>query len=402
MTSIRNLVSLVAVLAFALLGIANVSAFATITDVQVSGIHAYSAGTTVATFAGDTIPVLVVFNADSNASDVRVKAWISGESAYSVASDRFDVIAGNVYSKLIAVKAPTNIDPEEAFKLEVSIESRNDGVGAETTVDLTAQRESYVVEILDVNMDSKVTAGKSLALDIVLKNRGRHMAEDTFVAVTIPALGVQQKAYFGDLSAVDQADPDKEDAVERRMYVSVPSDAPAGVYAVQIDAYNADSTATVSRKLAVSSESSESTVISASTASTFAVGEKGKYSVTVVNAGDKIGIYQLGFETTSGLSLSADEPVFAIPAGSSKTVTFEASATKAGTYNFAAVVGSNGNVVQRQEFSATVEGSSSVAGNATLLVTIVLAIVFVVLLVVLIVLLTKKPQKSEEFGESYY
>jgi preprotein translocase subunit SecG len=33
---------------------------------------------------------------------------------------------------------------------------------------------------------------------------------------------------------------------------------------------------------------------------------------------------------------------------------------------------------------------------------IVLAIIFIVLLVVLIVLMGKKPQKSEEFGESYY
>jgi len=401
MTHIKNLVSLVAVLAFALFTIANVSALATITDVQVNGVHALNAGTTVATFSGNTLPVLVVFAADGNASDVRVKAWISGDSAYSVSSDRFDVIAGGVYSQLISVKVPSNIDPTEAFKLEVSIEGESEGIITSAAVSLAAQRESYVVEILDVNMGTQVTAGKTMPVDIVLKNRGLHFATDTFVAVTIPALGVQQKAYFGDLSPVDQADPNKEDAVEGKMLVNIPSDAPAGVYAVQIDAYNADSTDTVSRKIAVAGESSESTVISTSTASNFAVGESGKYSLTVINAGDKIGIYQLGFETASGLSLTADEPAFAIPAGSSKTVTFEASATKAGTYNFAAVVSSNGNVVQRQEYSATVEGSSF-AGNATLLVTIVLAIVFVVLLVVLIVLLTKKPQKSEEFGESYY
>jgi hypothetical protein len=397
------LVSLVVVLAVAVLAVANVSAFATITDVQVNGIHALGAGTTVATFAGDTVPVLVVFTANADASDVRVKAWVSGESAYSVASERFDVIAGNVYSRLVSVRIPSNIDPQESFRLEVSIESRNDGVGTQVSIDLSAQRESYEVEVLDVNMDSRVTAGKSLPLDIVLKNRGRHLAEDTFVSVTIPALGIQQRSYFGDLSAVDQEDPDKEDAAERRMYINIPSDAPAGVYAVQIEAYNADSKSTVSRKLAVYGESSESSVITSSTAQTFGVGENGEYSITVVNAGERIGIYQLGFETTGGLSVTADEPVFAIPAGSSKTVTFEASAPRAGNYNFVAVVGSNGNVVKSQEYRANVEGSNTnVAGNATLLVTIVLAIVFVVLLVVLIVLLTKKPQKSEEYGESYY
>jgi uncharacterized membrane protein len=401
MTSMKNLVSLVAVLAFALFSIANVSAFATITDVQVNGVHALSAGTTMATFAGDTIPVFVVFTADTNASDVRVKAWLSGESAYSVSSDRFDVIAGNTYSKLMAVQAPSKIDPQESFHLEVSIESRSDGVSAEASVNLMAERPSYAVQLLDVNMDSKVTAGDSLGLDIVLKNVGRQLAEDTFVTVTIPALGVQQRAYFGDLSSVDQSNPDKEDAVERRMTVSIPSDAPAGVYAVQVEASNSDSDTVASRKVAIVGASDNTAVIPGSTTSSFAVGEEGKYSITVINAGNKIGIYELGFETVSGLTLTADEPVFAVPAGSSKTVTFEASATKAGSYNFAAVVSSNGNVVQRETYSAAVEGSSF-AGNATLLVTIVLAIVFVVLLVVLIVLLTKKPQKSEEFGESYY
>jgi preprotein translocase subunit SecG len=41
------------------------------------------------------------------------------------------------------------------------------------------------------------------------------------------------------------------------------------------------------------------------------------------------------------------------------------------------------------------------AGNVAVL-TLVLAIIFVVLLVVLIVLLTRKPEKVEEFEESYY
>ena len=35
-------------------------------------------------------------------------------------------------------------------------------------------------------------------------------------------------------------------------------------------------------------------------------------------------------------------------------------------------------------------------------VCIILAIIFVVLLIVLIVLLTRKPEKAEEFEESYY
>jgi uncharacterized membrane protein len=250
-------------------------------------------------------------------------------------------------------------------------------------------------------MDSNVQAGNTLGLDIVIKNNGIHLAEDSFVEVTIPALNVDQRAYFGDLSAVDQSNPDMTDSVERRMLVSIPSNAPAGVYPVQITAFNADSTTSATKKVAISGAGASSMVVAPATSKTFDVSSKGTYSVTVVNSGDKVGIYSLTFQTPSGLTVNSDEPVFAVPAGSSKTVTFDVSANSAGTYNFAVDVTANGDLVKTESFTATVEGSNF-AGNATVLVTIVLAIVFVVLLVVLIVLLTKKPQKAEEFGESYY
>jgi hypothetical protein len=401
MKTMKNLVSLVAVFAVLIFAISSVSAFADIRSVEVSGISALNGGTTVATFAGDTIPVLVIFNATQNAEDVRVKAWISGNREYSVSSDRFDVIAGNTYSKLMAVEVPYDIDPSESFRLQIEVESRNAGVGDSVTVNLTAQRESYKVEILDVNVNNRAKAGEPLAFDIVLKNRGRQLAEDTFVRVSIPALGVEQRSYFGDLSAVDQSDPDKEDAAERRMTVNVPSTAREGIYTVEITAFNADSESTVSKKLAIVGSSEDSVVVSSTKSRAFAVGQSGTYSVTVVNSGSKIALYELSFETPSGLTVNSDESIVAVPAGSSKTVEFDVSASKAGNYNFAVNVNSNGNLVSRESYTAVVNGAGF-AANATVILTVVLAIVFIVLLVVLIVLLTKKPQKTEEFGESYY
>ncbi len=403
MASIKNLVSFVAVLAFAVLSIAGASAatFATITDVQVNGIHALNAGTSVAATSGDTLPVLVVFTANSNATDVRIKAWVSGNDAYAVASDRFDVIAGNVYSKLMSVNVPSNTDPNEPFKLEVSVEGTNAGVGDQAEISLAAQRPNYAVDLLDVSADSQVTAGSTMGLDIVLKNTGLHLAQDSFVTVKIPALGIEQRAYFGDLSPVDQSNPDLTAATERKMFVSIPSDAPAGVYSVEIDADNADTHTVATKKVAIVGAGADSMVVSPITSKTFDVSGKGSYSMTIVNSGNKIAVYTLGFQTGSGLTVTSDQPAFAIPAGSSQTVTFDATADSAGTYNFAATVSSNGNLVKQENFTANVTGNNF-AGSATVLVTLVLAIIFVVLLVVLIVLLTKKPQKAEEFGESYY
>lgn len=402
MISMKNLVSLVAVFALLLVTTSSASAFADIKSVEVSGIQALNSGSAVASFAGDTIPVLVVFNATADASDVRVKAWVSGDRDYSVSSDRFNVIAGNLYSKLMSVKVPSDIDPSESFKLEIEVESRNDGLGDSATINVTVQRESYKVEVLDVSMDNKAKAGENLALDIVLKNRGMELAEDTFVTVSIPALGVEQRSYFGDLSATDQSEPsEKEDAVERRMTVNLPSNAREGIYTVEITAFNADSQESVTKKVAIVGASEDSIVVSSGKSKNFAVGQTGSYSVTIVNSGDKIALYELSFETPSGIVASSDDSVVAVPAGSSKTVKFDVTASKAGNYNFAVNVNSNGNLVSRDSYTAVVEGSSF-AANATVILTVVLAIIFVVLLVVLIVLLTKKPAKTEEFGESYY
>ncbi len=395
----KTLVSLGAILALAISLIASVSASGSI-GVEVSGVESDE----IAVFAEQTLPVRVVFSSDVDVTDVRVKAWISGEKAYSVSTERFDMIAGKVYSRLLAVQVPSRIDPAEDLKLEVLIESRNDGEIVAKTISLTAQRESYNVEVLDVVMESEVNAGDVLSFDVVLKNRGRQFAEDTFVKVSIPALGIERKAYFGDLSPVDQSNPDKEDAVERRITLAIPSNAPTGLYLVELEAYNADSIDTLTKKVSIVGGASETSLFVASANSkTFAVGEQAEYSLTLVNSGNKIRVYELVPETPVSLALEMDENVVVVPAGASKTVKFAATASKEGKYNFGVNIYSDGELVKRYNFLASVEGESTGSSSATVVLTVILAIIFVVLLVVLIVLLTRKPEnKAEEFGESYY
>ncbi|MEK6856193.1 MAG: hypothetical protein AABX66_03490 [Nanoarchaeota archaeon] len=403
----KGLVSLVAFFALALLFVSFASASTAINSVEVSGVETLTTtGNGLAVFAGQSLPVKVVFTSTVNMSDVRVKAWISGDQEYAVSSDRFDVLATSVYSKFMSVQAPSNIDPAENLKLEISVESKTDGEVAHAQVSLATQRESYTVEILSVAMDPTVNAGSNIPIDLVLKNRGMHFAEDTFVKASIPILGIERKAYFGDLSPVDQGDngdhPANQDAAERTMLLSIPAGAPAGIYTVQIEAYNADSSSVVTKKIAVVGASGDSRVVSSAVSKTFAVGDKASYSVTLVNSGNQARVYDVSFEAPADLTVSADETVFVVPAGSSKTVKVEASADKAGTYSFVVNLNSDGELVKKQSFEAQVKGSSVSGVNTTVVLTVILAIVFVVLLVVLIVLLTRKPQKTEEFGESYY
>jgi hypothetical protein len=404
----KQMVYLVAALVLAVFAIASVSAvdFGDISSVKVNGVEASSGTVNVGAVAGETLPVEVTFasNGLANVSeDVRVKAWISGARDYSVSSKRFVVRSNTAYHWLVSVQVPYNLDPTEDLKLIVRVEDQN-GMADEKTISLAGQRESYLVEILDVNMDNKVSAGSNLALDVVLKNRGYEEAEDTFVRATITSLGLEAKAYFSDLAPVDQSNPDKNDAAERRLLLKVPANTPAGLYNVEVSAYNADSVTTMTKKVAVVGAEQDSTVVSPVHSQTVAPGEDASYSLTLVNSGNNIAVYELVVDASSGLSVDVSDAIVAVPAGSSKTVKVDANAAKAGTYTFAVNVhSSDGQLVKTESFTLKAEGSSTTkfSGNATVLLTVVLAIIFVVLLVVLIVLLTRKPKK-EEFGESYY
>ena len=415
MKSKNILVSLVAVLAlfaFASIVSAGQNDFATFKSIEVNGVSALGCDNAVAVFADQTASVRVIFYATDNATDVRVKAWVSGESEYSAVTEKFDVVAGGYYSKLLNVEVPSRVDPDERMYLYVTIESSRNGITSAEQIPLNVQRESYKIAILDAIMEPKVSAGESLVVDLVLKNIGRHMAEDTFVNARIPALGIERRVFAGDMSPVDQADPDKEDVSEHRIVLNIPANAPAGVYTIEFEAVTPDSSAVVSKKFAIVGASGSSIVAVSSTTKTVSVGEQAVYSLTLVNSGNNVRLYEVAVESPEGLSAEADETLVAVPAGTSKTVKIFAKATKAGKYTFTAKVMANGDLVKTESFIANVgvSGDNTTTSaktigattNTTLVLTIVLAIIFVVLLVVLIVLLTRKPQKSEEIGESYY
>ncbi len=131
----------------------------------------------------------------------------------------------------------------------------------------------------------------------------------------------------------------------------------------------------------------------------------------IVNPSNKLKVYRIVPESASSdLSVSVAESVVAIPAGSSKTVKVLASSQKVGIYNFNVNVFSGEELVNKVALSTNVVGGENTSSNTTpsttispvVILTVVLAIVFIVLLVVLLVLVGKKPEKSEEFGESYY
>lgn len=405
------LVLLVFGFALAILASTTVTAFGEIIRVEVDGVTVDRDNPIdFAEFSGDRVPILVVFQANDDIGveeDVRIKAWISGEKENSIVSDRFDVLEGRIYTRFFLLTIPSDLDRDldETRRLEIVVESKSE-TADQRTIDFTVQRKSYDIDILAVNLHSEVKAGEALVADVVIKNRGRQFSDDTFLKVTIPELGLETSSYFGDLSPLDQDDPDKEDAVERRIFLRIPTGAPAGLYTVVFEAFNSDSFTSLEKKILVVGAGEDTMVVSGTSSKKFNVGETKVYTLTLVNRGTAISVYELFVDASGDLDVEV-EPVVVVPAGSSRTVDISVEADAEGQSSFTISVLADGKQIDSKTFRATIEGEDSSdnsidSRNATVLLTIVLAIIFVVLLVVLIVLLTRKSEKTEEFGESYY
>lgn len=409
----KNLLVLLVGVFVAVFAVNAVSAFGDITKVEISGIDVIGTGAVnLANFAGDRVPILVRFDATDNAEDVRIEAWITGDRRSGVESRVFDVLVNRTYVKVIELEIPSDFGErlEEGRELRIVVEGRvggNYNTADEKTIDLTVQRESHLLDIVNVDMQSEVKSGESLVLDVVLENTGRQLARKVFLRIAIPELGLETTTYYGDLGPYDQSDPDRDDTVERRTFLRIPFNVAPGLYTVRIEAFNDDSFTALERRISVDGASEETLLVSASQGKTFSVGGQGEFKLTLVNRGNVVRVYEVSADGPAGLNLEVSDPAVVVPAGSSRTVSIFAEAGEKDDYTFVVRVTSEGNPIGEKTFVANVvEGDGKGDGvgvtDATVLLTVILAIIFIVLLVVLIVLLTRKPETKEEFGESYY
>jgi hypothetical protein len=391
--------------------------FVTINEVKVNGIDV--TGSTAAGDVSDTVPVEVYFTANKDVSDVKVRVYIEGfkDDIYET-TDRFHVIDGTSYVKRFTLKLPSTMDLNdlnEKISLYVKI-SALDEDPVEQDYGLEVQRFSYNLDILSADLPDKAVAGTTIPIDIVIRNDGHERLDNAYVLASIPELGVQKKVYLGDLGQNEETDSnfyvDISDSVNKKIYLDIPRTTVPGTYTVKIEAYNYDTSTSVSKKIVVSTV--ESGVIPTSNAKTIAVGEQTTFNLVLVNPSDRMVVYSLTPQATEGLTIDVEQPVLTVAAQSSANVKVNVKATNSateGTHVVTVNVNSEAGLVKQVPFTVNVEKTNSVigstatgstSGNVVLILTVVLVIIFVVLLIVLIVLLTKRPTQTEEFGETSY
>lgn len=361
--------------------VATVSAASDVTDNLEVKLNDEDAGfDDLTVVAGETVSVKVAFNSLVDASDVTVKAEIEGNKVdVSEISASFDVESGKRYSKTLTLKVPYELKDDLSEDIVLTVTVKKDGnLKTEQEYSLRVQRPSYNANVMSIVTPNTVAAGENFPVDVVLKNVGYNDLDDLYVSAKITALdGVERTVYFGDLVALESDDEDDDDESETttgRIFLQMPYSAEPGIYVLQISVFNDDLEVSKVKQIVVENDFPS-------------VAMKAGNDLLIVNPTEKLKIYKVVFPES--------ESFVTVPAGTSKTV--EVKPTTADyTVN---VLSMDGELVESFTFEAVEKTSVT---SPIVVLTVILAIVFLVLLVVLIVLIGKKPEKAEEFGESYY
>lgn len=387
------------VLALFLVAGASAANIVTVNDVTVDDVSAI--GNTASVVAGEKVEIEFYFTAAENDTDVTVEATLEGKKAKAYASTGvFDVEAGKTYKKTLVLTVPFELKDE--ISSDITLEVEFDGKEYKTDVEYTVrvQRPSYNAEVKSVTTPSTITAGDTFPVEIVLKNMGYNDLDDVYVTARISELNlVQGPKWFGDLVTLEDCedDCDKDDTVMGKLYLNAPFTAKAGTYALELIVENDDTETVVVKQIVIANDFSENVIVTNS-AKTVAKGQEAVYDLLIVNPTNNVKVYKIVTESEAVDSI-ASQAVVAVPAGSSKTVEITARADKEGENTFTVNVFDGETLAKSIAYKLNVEGK---AISTIFVLTVVLAVIFLVLLVALIVLLGKKPEKTEEFGESYY
>ena len=396
--------------------LANTTNIVTLNEVKINDVVAASDGSvTVAGQVSEVVPVYVEFTACSDYQDVKVKVYIEGyKEDISASTDRIHIVDGSRYIERFSLKLPSSMDLDhltEGLSLVVRVSAKGED-SVEKTYAIKMQRNLYSLGFLSVDAPQQITAGSSVPVDVVLENNGNERLDNVYVRASIPELGVEGKVYFGDLGPNPEEDADYydeiNDARSKRIYLAIPRNAAQGVYNLEVEAYNYDTSQTVTKKIVVGSV--ESGVLPTVTGKTIAPGKETTFDVVLVNPSDKLMVYSITPKEAKGLIVTVEEPVVALSSDSSKTVKVNvkaADSAEEGTHIVTIDVNSESGLVKQVSFNVNVEknGSSitTTKTSAVMVLTVILVIIFVVLLIVLIVLLTRRrPTEPEEFGETSY
>lgn len=363
---------------------------------------------------GSQLSVKAVFKSNKDLSNVKVHVWLNGyREELEARTSEFDVFKGNMYSKTLFIDVPFDIDARDTYTLYVKLEKNAELTGVdEAKVTMNVQRIANVLDILSVelydhNRDNIFNAGSTVYADVVVKNRGNHVADDVYVKVSIKELGISRNVYLGDLEGYDNHYAhNNDDTAKVTVALPLPKGIETGSYTLEIEAYNSEINDQETRTITVEKQLTQDIeIIPQVTEANVNRGATAEYSLLIANSGETEENFIVEVLGANGWATTVITPAaFSLEAGESKIVTFDLSVAKdveAGKHPFTVRV-KYGNEAKQFNFMANVSGTSVDWKVILMIIGIALAVAIIVLLVITLIKQGKSGTEEKPELESYY
>ena len=385
---------------------------------------------------GEEAEIKVSFMANDDFEEASVRAWIGGyHEDIEAESPLFDIFENKTYTKTLDLYIPSDIDARDTYTIHVDIEHKSDLSGIdEADIETEIQRMANVLEIMSVELydsgnyysycgDCTVTfnAGTIIYVDVAVKNRGSHEAEDVYVYVGIKDLCIERTVYLGDLEESDEEDNDNEDTKTVTIALPIPSDTKIGTYTLEVEAYNNEVSDKEFRNLMIEGPGEDKKekegqveIMPQITSNEIEVGKGAVYTILVANFGDTTEdfvISVLGLEggcegaCVGWAEATINPQAFSLSPGENKLVNVYLAASEnavEGEHIFSVKVQHN-SVSKQFTFTANItNGETGLDMSLKTILMIIGLVLAAVIIVLLIVLLTQKRPEKAEVEESYY
>jgi len=420
----KKLMSLMAIFVVSVLMVSMVSALDD-TNVKFHKVEVNNVDIEKTTFLsveeGEELDIDVVLLAGAaGATDVQVEVEIGGYEYddyenLEKETEVFNVLPGRTKSVSLTLNLPKGLDKDE-YWLRVRVMDKKTTT-QETVVRLSVEPTRHGVDIKDVALSpgAKVQAGRSLLASVLLENFGDKHEDDVKVTVAIPALGVSATEFVDAVKMDDKNglnNIDYEDVPE--MFLSIPGNAAAGTYKLDVTVQYDDLRETVSKSFNVEVvenalfQTSDKLVLAVGpVAKTVAQGTTTNFGVALINEGTSSKAYTVEAVSGNGVTATVSESLVVLSPKQSKVVAVGVtpSASAAIGENLVSVtIKSGSESVETVSLKANVvPGQSNDSFNLRNGLEIALIVLVVLLVIIgLIVGFSRLRRDDEEEEQTYY
>jgi len=366
----------------------------------------------------EDLDVRVVFIATEDLENVQVQADIAGFEFNDDITERLsdvefvgDVLANVQYP--IDLSIPLSSDAEvDFYTLTLSIRDRN-GQPFQQIYNLRINTKRRSIEIVDVSFtpNDKVKAGQAILTKVRIENKGQVKEDDVRVTVTIPELGVQQRAFINEID-----DEDDEEQTEE-LYLRIPVCAEAQVYDVEVKVDYSNLRRTVNKVYQIqvieselcgaeSGSGSELMITLGSQLESVQAGKKVSYPITLINQGKQTQSYTLNVIAPNGFDVQVTPSTSVVlEAGKSQTVFLFVTPNKdaeVGPQVITASVMSGTDKIAELSFTADVEKAPTSLLKTLLEIALIGLVVILVILGLVIGFSRVKSESRGKRTEPYY